>query len=83
MRVRVKKINQKNIVKMETFGEIKDLLIKEDLANPDNESISVCFRGGNSSGIIDFKPSEIESIYKSVKSRIGLVKDVGKIKRRK
>jgi hypothetical protein len=83
MRVRVKKINQKNIVKMETFGEIKELLINEDLVNPDNESISVCFRGSNSSGIIDFKPSEIESIYQSVKTRIGLVKDAGKIKRKK
>jgi hypothetical protein len=79
MRIRVKKNNPDNVVRLETFGDIKDILINEDFVNPDNESISICFRGKNTSGIVDFRPSELESVYMSVKSRMGLVKAAGKL----
>ena len=74
MQIRVRKINKGRVVRLETSGEIKEVLINEDILKPNNESVSICFRGKNSSGIIDFSPNEIESLFKSVKNRIHLIK---------
>ncbi len=74
MQIRVKKENRDGSVRMKTSGDIKEIIINENFMNPDNESVSVCFRGKNSSGIVDMTPSEIEKLYDSVKSRIHLVR---------
>lgn len=74
MRIRVRKQNKDGVVRMETMGDIKEVLINEDLIHPDNESIAVCFKGQNSSGIVDFSPAEIERLYKSVRKRMHLIK---------
>ena len=74
MQIRIKKQNKDGKVMMETSGNVKEILINEDLLNPEQESISVCFRGKNSSGIVDFSPEEIEKLYDAVRSRIHLIK---------
>lgn len=74
MKLRIKNENNDGIVRMESLGAVKEVLINEDLMHPEKESISVCFRGKNSSGIIDFNPSEIGMIYDAVKDRIQLIK---------
>ena len=67
------------IVRLELSGEVKEVLINEDIIHPDKESISVCFKGENSSGIVDFTPSEIEKLYEAVKGRIHLIKAFKKL----
>ena len=74
MKIKLKKQNQDGIMRVETGGNIKEVVINEDLLHPKNESIAVCYRGKNSSGIIDFSPEEIEKIYSSVKKRLHLIK---------
>ena len=74
MQIKIRKQNEDGIVRLETSGIVKEVLINEDIVHPNNESISVCFRGKNSSGIIDFTPAEIEKLYDSVKNRIHLIK---------
>ena len=74
MELRVKKENQDGVVRLESSGTVKEILINENLLYPDKESISICFRGKNSSGIVDFTPTEIEQIYESVKNRMHLIK---------
>jgi hypothetical protein len=74
MQIKIKKENKDGVVRLETSGSVKEILINEDLLNPDKESISVCFRGKSSSGIVDFTPEEIEKIYDSIKNRIHLIK---------
>jgi|SaaInlStandDraft_6_1057023.scaffolds.fasta_scaffold375740_1 hypothetical protein len=74
MQVKVRKENSDGIVRVETSGKIKEVMINEDMLHPNNESISICFRGKSSSGIIDLTPSEFELLYESVKSRIHLIK---------
>lgn len=74
MQAKIKKQNSDGIVRMETSGNVKEILINEDMLNPGKESISVCFRGKNSSGIIDFSPDEIENIYSAVQKRMHLIK---------
>ena len=74
MKIRVKKKNQDGYIRLETSGELKDVLINEDFLNPNKESVSVCFRGKSSSGIIDLSPDEVDEIYDAVKGRVHLIK---------
>lgn len=76
MEVKVRKRNKDGIVRLETRGNIKEIIINEDFLSPAKESISVCFSGKNSSGIVELSPKEIEEIYKQTKKRTGLIKDM-------
>lgn len=80
MQVKIKKKDKDGIVRLEAKGSIMEVLINEDIFNPKKESISLCFRGNNSSGIIDLAPDEFEDLYQNVKDRLHLIKDVKKLK---
>ena len=79
MKVKVKKTNRDGITRLETSGEIKEVIIKEEFLYPDDETVAICFRGQDSSGIIEFKTDEFESIYNSVKKRLHLIKGFKRI----
>jgi len=74
MKIKIRKENKDGIVRLETSGEVKEVLINEDLLHPNEESISLCFKGKSSSGIVDITPKEIEILYDAVKNRIHLIK---------
>ena len=74
MNIKTKKQNQDGIVRLETAGEIKEVIINEDFLNPKGASVAICFRGMNSSGIIEMTPEEIESLYKNVAPKMNLLK---------
>lgn len=74
MQVKIKKQNKDGVVRLESGGDVKEVLINEDLLHPSKESISVCFRGKDSSGIIDFSPKELEALYQKTKDRIHLIR---------
>lgn len=74
MQIKLRKQNKDGLVRLETSGEVKEILINEDLLHPNAESISLCFRGENSSGIIDIRPEEFEKLYEAVRSRMHLIK---------
>ncbi|MBN2458332.1 hypothetical protein JXB31_04345 [Candidatus Woesearchaeota archaeon] len=76
MKLKIRKSNPDGVVRLESAGAIKDILINEDILHPRNESISLCFRGKNSSGIIDLTPAEVERIKLAVKNRLHLIKGV-------
>ena len=80
MKIKIRKQNSDGVMRVETSGAIKEVLINEDFMHPNAESISVCFRGKNSSGIIDFKPEELEKLLQYVKSRMHLIKGIKKIR---
>ena len=79
MQIKVRKTNSDGEVRLESSGDVIEVLINEDFLHPNKESISVCFRGKNSSGIIDFTPREIDLLYDSVKGRLHLIKGMKKI----
>ena len=59
MKVRVKNV-MRGVSKLAGAGTIREVMINEDLMYPERESVSVCFRGRFSSGIVDFTVEEIE-----------------------
>ncbi|MEN9626716.1 MAG: hypothetical protein RL557_1044 [archaeon] len=79
MKVKIKKVNRDGIARMETAGEIKEVIIKEEFLNPEDETIALCFKGKDSSGIVEIKTEEFEDIYNNIKKRIHLIKGFKKI----
>ena len=79
MKLKIRKTNKDGIVRLESGGEIKEVLINEDILNPGQESISVCFRGENSSGIIDLTPQEIDKLMNTVRGRLHLIKSIKRL----
>lgn len=71
MEIKVKKKNRDGIVRLESSGAIKEVFVNEDFVK---ETVSVCFKGKSSSGIVNFTPSEIENMYNLIKGRTHLVK---------
>ena len=76
MKLKLLKENRDGVIRVESSGSVREVMINEDLLHPNNESISVCWRGKNSSGIVDFTPQEIETLYKSVHNRLHLIKGI-------
>ncbi|HII16495.1 TPA: hypothetical protein HA361_01150 [Candidatus Woesearchaeota archaeon] len=76
MQVRVKKTNKDGMVRLESGGDIREILIHEDIMHPEKESVNLCFRGKHSSGIVSLSPEEIERLSEAVKGKTGLVKTV-------
>ncbi|MBS3072471.1 hypothetical protein J4477_01395 [Candidatus Pacearchaeota archaeon] len=74
MKIRVKKIKDGSVSRVEGGGEIKEILINENFLEPNNEAISLCFRGVNSSGIIEISLKELNEIHKALKEKKHLIK---------
>lgn len=83
MNLKIKKKNLDGIVKLETSGELREILINEDFLHPKAASIAICFRGKNSSGIVELTPEEVEVISKEFNSKKHLIKGVKVLKFKK
>lgn len=80
MKIKTKKSNRDGIVRLETEGQIKEILIQEDLLKPKETKVNVCFRGKSSSGIVEITPEEIETLYKEVNKRKSLFSNIKVVK---
>ena len=74
MRIRVKEIGSSE-KRIDSKSNIDSVIVKEDFANPSEELINIYFKGQNSSGILNFSREEIDSLMKSLKPRLDLIKD--------
>jgi len=75
MNIKTKKQNSDGLVRLETSGSVKEILVKSDFLKPKDAKIAVCFKGKNSSGIVEFTKKEIEDIYKEVESKTRFVEN--------
>jgi len=76
MKIRSKKQNADGIVRVETSGEVREVLLQEDFLKPNEASVAICYKGKDSSGIINFTPQEMESIIKQISSKLDLFKGI-------
>jgi hypothetical protein len=83
MKIKTKKQNQDGLVRLETSGEIKEVIINEDLMNTKDATISLCFRGKNSSGIVELTPKEIEILQKELEDKKKLFNNIKVMKFKK
>ena len=76
MHIKIKKQNQDGEMRLETKGPLREIRIKENFMHPKREMVELCFRGANTSGIVEFSLRELEHISSEVKARLHLVKSV-------
>jgi len=74
MNIKTKKQNPDGIVRLETSGEVKEIIFKQDFMNPNESAIQICFRGKSSSGIVELNKTELEKIYKGTIPKMNLLK---------
>jgi hypothetical protein len=83
MKLRVKKQEKIIVSRLETIGELKEILVNQDFLNPSNVSVSLCFRGQDSAGIVDLTPQELSRINHEISSRKKILKGVKILKFKK
>jgi len=74
MRIRVKKKAGFKVNRIDSSSKIDDVLIKEDLLNPEEEQVHIYFRGEDSSGILNLDKSEVKRLIDSLTPMLNLVK---------
>ena len=78
MELKIKKLTNEKLIRVEAKGEVKGIFIQEDFLNPDSNKFSICFRGQNQSGIVELNSEEINNLYEEIKKNKELIKG-GKI----
>lgn len=80
MKVRIKKIDDGRVVRIEGGGEVKEVMIHSDMFDKEKGKISICFRGNKNSGIVELSEKEANELYKTLGSKINLIKEIKIIK---
>ncbi len=80
MQIKLKKQDGESMIRVESNGDIKEVLIHEDLMHPEAEGVSLCFRGKTTSGIIELSTKEVDMIVKAAKRNLHLVKDIKRVR---
>lgn len=83
MQIKTKKQNPDGVVRLETSGDLKEVIINEDFLDIGKASIAMCFRGKNSSGIVELTPKEFEGVYKKISPKLHLLKGIKVMKFKK
>ena len=74
MKIKVKKLEHGEVKRVESRASINEVLSSYDILNPESAVIQVCFRGLNSSGILELSAHEAEKLSKSLAPLIKLKK---------
>ena len=76
MKIKTKKHNADGIVRLETSGQLKEIIINEDFLSPEKASVALCFKGKNSSGIVHLSLNEFKFISKEIAPKLPMVENV-------
>ncbi len=76
MQLKMRKQNTDGEVRVETRGKVTEIRIREDFMSPNKETVELCFRGNNSSGIIMMNRKEFNTIAREVGMHTKLIKSV-------
>ncbi len=76
MNIKIKKENQDGIVRLESSGKVKEIVIKEDFLNKKGSLVSLGFKGKSSSGILELTLEELKLIHNEVSKKERLFKEI-------
>jgi len=79
MDIKMKISGRTNLMKVEARSEIQEIMIKENF-EAEFETIAICFKSGDTSGIVELTTQEFEDIRKQVERNLHLVKGIHKFK---
>jgi hypothetical protein len=73
MIVKAKKKEGSHVARLAAGGEIKEVLLNEDLTAPARGGVQICFRSMNSSGIVELSEMEARDLYQTLGEKIKLI----------
>jgi hypothetical protein len=76
MQIKTKKYNADGLVRLETSGELKEIIIHEDFLQPNSASVNLCFKGKNSSGIVQMTLGEIRYLAREIEPKLAMAQQV-------
>jgi len=76
MIIKTKYKTRNGIRKVKNQVHIEEIIINENLINPKNEKFEIAFRNNQTSGLIEFRPDEIERLIKTIGNKTSLIKSV-------
>ena len=62
--------------KVKNHVHIEEIIINENMINPKNEKFEIAFRNNSTSGLIEFRPDEMDRLIKTIKDKTNLIKSV-------
>jgi predicted ATP-grasp superfamily ATP-dependent carboligase len=83
MKIKLKKHDSGKVHRLEASGEIKEILINQDFIEPKKVSVSLCFKGDDSSGIVELLPEEFDVINREITYKKNILKKVKILKFKK
>ena len=79
MNIKLKLSGQDYVMKVETKANVEEIMIGEGIMDA-TETVSVCFKSGDTSGIIEFGIAEFEDLKNVIEQNVHLIKSTKKIK---
>lgn len=62
--------------KVKNQVHIEEIIINENMINPKNEKFEIAFRNNSTSGLIEFRPDEMDRLIKTLGNKTNLIKSV-------
>ncbi len=76
MKIKIKQQDEDSLMRFETKTNIKEIMINVDIFKPEEETIALAFKRGNTSGLVELTSEEFNNIFEEVKKRLHLIKGV-------
>ncbi|MEK6850385.1 MAG: hypothetical protein AABX85_02320 [Nanoarchaeota archaeon] len=80
MQIKTKKHNADGNVRLETSGQLKEIVINEDFLSPEKASVALCFKGKNSSGIVHLSLNEVKFLAREIEPKLSMMEKVKVLK---
>lgn len=62
--------------KVKNQVNVEEIIINENMMNPKNEKFEIAFRNNSTSGLIEFRPDEMDRLIRTIKDKTNLIKSV-------
>ena len=62
--------------KVKNQVHIEEIIINENMLNPKGEKFEIAFKNNTTSGLIEFRPDEIDRLIKTIGNKTNLIKSV-------
>jgi hypothetical protein len=76
MIIKTKYKTRNGVRKVKNQVHIEEIIINENLMNPKTEKFEIGFRNNQTSGLIEFRPDEMDRLIKTIGNKTSLIKSV-------
>jgi hypothetical protein len=83
MIIKAKKVYRNRMVKLLAHGEIREIIVNEDVFNPQKKRVLICYKSHRDSGIVELSHNEANDLIDTLKKELNVIKEFKIIKEMK